>query len=276
MRNFSYLALTTLVLTTACPAPKKDTLPEERFCVEYSARECAAVAPQCNAAPKDCEPGRALACMTRVAIWKAALSGPRTYHAENVQTCLDKISETYSKIGIKGTALQELDKVCARVYQGNAKATEPCQVDLDCSANLACDGTKLRCGVPKQVSAGGGCANIGEYCPPTDHCRAVAGTFLCAKRQGKGQPCSAAEPCLESLLCAGTCVDKSAAGAVCTTHDECTDGYCSPFSGRCGAALIFAEGADSCRGFLGQTVPTRAPVSASDAAAVPDAGTDAL
>jgi hypothetical protein len=232
---------------------------EDRFCGEYVKRECAAVAPLCAASAAQCEAVRIADCQARVATLKTAAAEytVRAYRKDNVTACLDKVKDTYSRTLITGAALKELDDVCNRVFQGASKLLQACRVDVDCEGSLVCDPTKLLCGQKRTVPAGGQCANIGETCSAGEFCKLTGATYLCARRAAKTAACTPTDLCLESLRCSGgACVDKAVSGEACAAHDDCQTGYCSLFSHKCAAGLIFAEGADSCRLFLtGATAP---------------------
>ena len=106
------------------------------------------------------------------------------------------------------------------------------------------------------VAAGGNCANPGEVCQPAEYCKAVDGLSICNARADKNAECSATVPCKPNLRCAGTCMDKVANNAACTSDDECATGYCNPYApasvGRtCLPGLSFAPFAPSCEAYFG-------------------------
>lgn len=250
--NILVLSASVLLVGACTKADGDMPMTEAEFCQEYAKRECAAVAPLCGYAPASCEPTRVVDCRTRAGLWKTGVGGStRPFLPGNAPACLDKINTTYATLPITGAALRTLQDTCARVFQGTAKVTETCAVDADCENALICDKAKSRCGEKKQVTAGAGCANIGELCPVDEYCKPVSGTFLCSKRAVKGAACSAAEPCVPSQRCMGTCVDLMAVGMPCALDDECTSNYCNPYTKACGVGLNFADGSDSCDAYRG-------------------------
>jgi hypothetical protein len=253
-----------LVLPAAACEKSEPEVKQASFCEEYAKRECAAVAPPCAASPTQCEAVRTADCQTRTAALLTAQYTTRAFHPENVAACLAKVSETYKAPTVSGAALKELDAVCNRVYQGNAKLLEACQVDFDCAGTLICDPAKLLCGEKRVVPAGGQCANVGDVCSPGEFCRPLGASYLCSPRAAKAAACGEGGPCLESLLCReGACVEKSLPGTACIKHDDCQTGYCSISSNKCASSLIFGEGTDACRLYVG-------------AFSAPDAGADAF
>lgn len=258
--SLSLSCLALAALGGGCSKSDDPGMTEEQFCQEYGKRECAAVIPLCAYTAASCESVRVKDCQARVGVWKTATGGNRPFRAGNAQACLDKVKEVYGTMPITGLAQRGLDETCARVFQGTAKSLEACAVDLDCDGSQICD--KKLCAEKKPVAAGAFCANPGEICVAGESCKAggASAVLQCSKRKAVGEACSTADPCLETLRCTGTCAEKVALGVMCLQGEDCSSGYCSPFSQKCSGGLSFAEGSDSCRAYMGVAV------------AAPDAG----
>lgn len=251
------------LLTMASCQLGNDALTEQKFCEQYAQYECAGVAIVCGATPEACQTVRLAACKDRAA---ASKTGGRTYNPANTDSCLTKVRDGYKNGAVPIATLEAITQACERVFQGMAHANEACKVDYDCDGNLICD--KGRCGAPRMVASGAGCANIGEFCPPAEYCTNASGLYMCTKAQAKGAACSATQPCDPAFRCATTCVDKVPAGAACTSDDECTTRFCNPFvkpgqTRTCIPGLNFAVGSASCDAYA----PTPGVPAAS-----PDAG----
>jgi hypothetical protein len=255
MRNTLAL-LMTLSALAACSKADDAPMTEDQFCEEYAKRECEAVAPLCTFAVSACTPTRISQCHARITVWRTATGGSRPFRAENAEVCLDKVKSVYASVPISGAVLHTLQETCARVFQGTTKVSLPCSVDLDCDGNLICDPKVKVCADKKPVAAGSFCGNPGEVCGAGEWCKAGAagGVLQCAKRQAAGQACSTADPCVESLRCTGTCVERVPSGSTCLQDDDCSTGYCSPYLQKCGAGLNFADESPSCKEYAGAAV----------------------
>jgi hypothetical protein len=271
--RFAHLASLLLggLVTAGCEINTK-TMNEEEFCVEYAKRECGKVATACSfERPAACEKERADVCRA----WaKATKSDVRGFRPDNVDKCLEKVTETYGLPLIKAENLKALRDVCERVFQGSRKANEACTAEEECGGSLICD--KKRCAQRREVSAGGNCANPGELCPKGEFCQPMMGISVCSKRKEKGAMCTEAEPCGEALRCKDTCVERTAVNLACASDDECDSGYCSPHVKRCLLGLNFAAGSPSCDAFEGKAVNGDASAgAAADVGTRPDAGSGA-
>ncbi|HEY0712501.1 MAG TPA: hypothetical protein VGF45_07500, partial [Polyangia bacterium] len=213
MRRLVVLGLFVVVASAAaCAKQDKDEMTETEFCQEYARHECRAIAPLCEYPAASCEATRFNECQNRIVVWRNATTAMRPFRPANVPACLAKIDEAYGRLPITGATLQALDEVCARVFQGSAKALAPCVRDLDCDGNMICD--KGFCAERKPVAMGAFCANPGEVCIATESCRpgATAGVLQCLPKAAMGAACTPTEPCADTLRCAGTCVEKVAVG----------------------------------------------------------------
>jgi hypothetical protein len=255
-----------------------ESLSEDQFCTEWGKRECGPVAMRCTPFNvMSCEMARKKACEDFA---KDAKGGTRVYRPGNADACLKKVGEFYGKATpITAGDFELLNEICARVFQGTAKANEMCTVDHDCDGSLSCDRAKGRCGARKVVASLMGCANVGEACPRGEFCTKTTDLYLCGKKRGRGMACGMTEPCAEELRCqGGLCADRLDMGAGCAGHDDCRTGYCDPYTHGCGVGLSFAGDSSSCKAFAGAPAPAPVPdggVAASDGgagSAGPDSG----
>jgi hypothetical protein len=233
---------------------RQTPMTEESFCEEYARIECSKVSTFCTFDPATCEPTRNDACRVSAAALKG---GGHQFNAGNTDPCLKKLQEAYKNLPIPPSMLKAVDDTCARVFEGTARATEPCVLDYDCAGGLICD--KGHCGTLRIVPSLSGCANIGERCPANEFCTNdnPSMIFLCVRRLDQGAPCSLSRPCAEGLRCRNTCVPKLAQG-VCTADDDCQSGYCNRYltERTCGVGLSFSPQSPSCIAYM--TVPDAA------------------
>ena len=259
-----------LLMSTGCSRDEDKPLTEQQFCLEYARRECAMVTTWCAFPSADaCHAARASACQQRSAQLK---SGTRPFRPENTRACLDKVSAVYASQPITADGLRSVETICARVFSGNVAARAACTIDYECEKDLVCD--KGFCGTRKMVAAGEGCSNVGEVCPASQTCKPapMGGFSFCQKRQEAGMACSASEPCLETLRCSGTCIERLPLAAACSQHEDCalTAAICDPYAKICVPTLNFAINSDSCRAFMntGPAADGGVPPTALDGAAM--------
>jgi hypothetical protein len=184
----------------------------------------------------------------------AAVGSFREFIPVNAEACIAKTREVYGKIRDGMVAMppadyQAVQVLCGNVYRGATAENGPCHVNADCLGSLVCD--KGYCGTPKLVVAGGGCANIGEYCPAGSYCSPGNGVWMCTSKVGLLASCLAS-PCLESLRCAaGFCAARLPIGEACLRDDECQEGICHPYAAKCAADIRFADGNSACLAMAG-------------------------
>jgi hypothetical protein len=224
-------------------------LTRAQFSQQVSERECSSVAPACLVGEDDC-------VTARQTLWTSFArdeeTAGRPFDEANAGPCLAKVKAVYGvlakNLAIRAKDYRNLGDSCGRVFHGGASANEPCTIDADCTGDLICD--KGRCGSLRQVTPGGGCANIGEYCVQGYVCEDSSGVWTCVARRGKGAACSADSTCLESLRCAdGVCTDGLAIGAPCLADTDCASAFCEPFALRCGNDVRFAPETPACLAF---------------------------
>jgi hypothetical protein len=255
-RSWTIVSLLIGVGAVSCGALGGGPQNEGEFCVEYAKAECEKLPPICGfPAPTDCQAARKQACSSFVALVKGG--GQRAFRPDNVDECIDKVKTTYAKPLITSDDLNALDKVCARIFAGHAKANEACSIDQDCDGQLICD--KTRCGPLRIVAAGANCGNPGEVCSKGEFCRPDVGFSVCAKQQDKGMTCNVSQPCMPQYRCAegGSCVDGMPLMAPCSTDGDCASGYCDPYPltgmpRTCAPGLSFAFNTPSCQVYFGK------------------------
>ena len=217
-----------------------------QFCDDYAQEVCNAVSPACLIPVANCTSSQVAQC-TANAVNSVAAS--QNFIASNADACLSKVKEIYGKlkqgaVALQAADVQAMDTVCSRVYRGTGTANEACTTDADCIDNLVCD--KLFCGTPTQVAAGGGCANIGEYCVQGFYCGPAGGVLMCVAKAGLGGACDGT-PCVESLRCAGgVCAAQLGIGVDCAVDQDCTSRLCEPYAHKCAEDIRFANGSAAC------------------------------
>jgi hypothetical protein len=247
-RSIIFAALLSLLFTSCGSGGKPMT--REEFCQEVANRECSSIVSVCRIGEVDCLTTSQSAC-TNWALSEESNVPPRPFDPGKANACLSKVAEVYgmakSLVAIDATVFHRIDQACDRVFHGAAKAGEPCSIDADCTGALMCD--KGHCGNLKQRGPGEGCANIGETCYQGYACYGASGFPVCAPRPGLGAPCNTEIPCLESLRCNNeVCAGRLSIGA-CLTDGECSSGFCDPFAQECADDVRFAEGSSACRAF---------------------------
>jgi hypothetical protein len=259
--------ITIFALVALAGCQKSETpLTEETFCAEYARIECGKVAEFCSFNPATCEPARVIACKAEAVTRRGTT---RTFAPGNTDACLKKLEEAFRSQLITGAMLTAVDQACARVYQGSAKALEPCQADNDCLGGLICD--KGLCGTEKLVPAGSQCSNIGERCQPDEYCTVSSpnGPWRCLRRAAEDAMCSREVPCLPTLRCRTTCSKRLANGDECQADDDCLSNYCTRYVSRrtCGTGLSFSPESPSCFAYSPGDggVPGKAPNTTADA-----------
>lgn len=245
------------------------TMTEERFCQEYARIECGKVSAFCSFNPATCQPVRESVCRAQAATLKG---GGHAFNPDNTDACLKKLDDAYKSLPISASMLKGVDDVCARVFAGTAKASDPCAADYDCAGSLICD--KGHCGTLRVVGSLSGCANIGERCPPAEFCTNDNPNmiFMCLRRLDQGAPCSLSRPCAEGLRCRDTCIPKLDTQGQCAVDEDCQSGYCNRYVNNrtCGLGLTFSPESPSCVAYM---TPPEAGAMRSPNEVV-DAGTD--
>jgi hypothetical protein len=257
-----------LVLAVAGCGGDTKSLTEDQFCTEWAERECGQVAAKCVIKEGDCQPVRKKVCQDFAAAAKAT-STARKYVAGNTSTCLSRLNAIYGSSQIDPDDWSSMREACQRVFQGEAKADDKCTIDYDCEGTLICD--KGRC-AKKNTQNMTNCSNPGFLCSTGKYCKRDGDTFICEARIAQGIACSAAEPCLESLRCDGTCQPELDDGAKCTSDADCKSNFCSPFTGVCLKFVTFAMGSSSCNAFTSSSSTPDAGTSADTAASSDTSG----
>jgi hypothetical protein len=242
-RRFVFLSMLTLLGCGSQPGP----LTQTDYCNEYAQGVCSGVVPACLVTTATCMAVQLDKCTA-----DAQYNAGRVFIPANAETCLNKVSSTYSKlkqgsVALSAADLQAKDQACGDVYRGPVEKNGPCTADADCLDGLICDVAKGYCGTSKLVAQGAGCANIGETCPAGFYCSAITGVWLCLGRAGLGGACDAANPCMENLRCStGTCVVQLGIGEQCAVDQDCKTGLCEPYAGLCAQDVRFANHTAAC------------------------------
>jgi hypothetical protein len=247
--------LTTLVLGLGCGGGGGAPVTEASFCTRKAEAECQ-VTERCAADKTMCLTERMTLCSQFATAAKA--SGKRVFTPGNVNACVDKTRAVYGKPTITPQDMADVAEACNYVFQGDGEVlTDACDVKYDCKGKVICD--KGFCAMSMTKGASQPCSDPGAVCATGNYCTEnTAGLKVCTAKAMTGAPCSATIPCLEALRCAnGTCADRVAAGAACTSNDDCpTTGspYCDPYAGnRCDPGLSFAALSPSCADYGGTT-----------------------
>ncbi len=227
-----------------------EPLTQTEYCNQYAQDVCAGIVPACLMPQADCMAGRLAECTAQ-----AQENAGRDFLPPNAQVCLDKVKAVYGKLNQGAVSLSPADLetvalACGKVYRGTELPNGPCVADADCLDGLICD--KGYCGTARLVAQGAGCANIGEYCPSGSYCSTTSGVWMCASKLGLGGACSAANPCLESLRCAGgICSVQLDIGGACSVDQDCSSGFCEPYALKCAQDVRFANGNLDCQAMGG-------------------------
>ncbi len=258
MLNFKAVIVFVAALAAGCGSGGGTTMTQSDFCAKKAENECKAVADRCLASASACEAKRVKACNDFAAAQQAAPSSAvtRPFRPDLAKACLDKATEVYAKATITPADLAALNDVCARVFSGKKKSTDPdktCSSNYECEASQICDTGFMTCGPKRTVSAGAGCNNPGEICPTGQYC--TGSPRECMPKIAAGETCDDTSPCLEALRCsAGTCAERVDFAASCTSNDDCLPAhpYCDTYNGSvCTAGFTPSTGNAECIGAFG-------------------------
>jgi hypothetical protein len=251
------IVLLTPWLIVGCGGDDKPLTPTE-FSTRYAQEICAAVSPACLIPEASCV---AQQLSVRAGADQDAINQGRSFMPSVAQTCLNQISSVYGqlqggKVALKAGDLHKMNEDCRGVYRGRKLVNEACGADEDCATGLICDSGKVvgsgRCGAKKVVSQGGGCANIGEVCPPGSYCGSATGVPVCQNKLELGLSCGESAPCLETLRCSGgTCVAQLGYGDPCAVDQDCASGFCEPYAHKCADDVRFADRTPACLAMAG-------------------------
>lgn len=239
-----------IALVTACgddeaPADKYPT--SDSFCTAKAASECDAVAAACSVSDDACRTARKSACNTAAG---AATAQGRAYRPASAQECIDKVTALYADRVLDPAKTEAFEDACERVFTGDKKKSDACDNAYACEGTLFCDVDKGFCADKVTKKLNDPCNNPGDTCEKGLFCQDKGGgSRFCTAKGTLGVTCQVpAMPCAEDLYCNGTaCVARQAAGATCTTGDECVTGYCNP-SHQCQAPQYASE-TGTCKDF---------------------------
>jgi hypothetical protein len=247
-----FVVLGAALTVVACSSAAADKYPSsDSFCEAKATEECQVTA-RCGVTEGSCLTVRKAACSSFVS---SSASGSRQYRPGNAEACINKTHDVYGATApITPTIQGEIDAVCSKVFQGTTKALGACTVTTDCEGDLICD--KKLCANKVTKNSGDLCGNPGEICSSGSFCDTFSGgAAQCKPKKARDEACDAEKnPCNESLRCNNTCRDRFVAGESCGSNDDCASSapFCDPTnSNKCGAGLIFAPGAGSCKAYGG-------------------------
>jgi len=212
--------LVALVALVACSSDDPDKFgSSDAYCTARAESECTNLAKKCGASADACKTKRVATCNNAAA---AAANEGRSYRANAVQGCIDKIEEVY-KDGANNVTPEgevEVTTFCERVFGGDKKEREPCAKNFECEGALICDGVCIK---PETVAKNAGCANAGQVCEKGTYCQATGGRKFCVDKNKLDETCGVESPCIESLRCVNRCIAKVTVGQPCDTDGECAD-----------------------------------------------------
>jgi hypothetical protein len=197
--------------------------------------QCVAVAAAGAACDDDEECGQGNVC---AGIPGATVCAPRSAPGAEGQPCGNDLS---CQPGLFCAGAPGASTRCDR----RGGAGQPCDDDLPCAVGLVCAGGRLGARTCISVAAAGApctpstVSGVDSVCPLGTVCAAASST--CVVQPAMGEGCASGGPsCVEGWCDPATsrCEAWAAAGAPCTTPDQCRSGLCVPA----------ADGASLCRG----------------------------
>ena len=204
----------------------------DSYCSSRAEAECNGLAKKCGASVDACKKERVTVCTSANS---AAVAQGRSYHSDQVQTCLDSINDTYKNSAADVTPNEETktQAICDRVYSGSKQESETCTQTYECQGALICD--KGVCAAENIVALKGQCNNAGDVCATGAYCQQQGQTKFCVAKNDLGATCSADAPCLETSRCVNKCVALETAGQACDVDADCvTDApFCDPSTKKC-------------------------------------------
>jgi hypothetical protein len=246
---------------------------QAEFCAQKASKECEGVSLACLSDAPACKAARVQACEDFAMAQQTAPSSPalRPFRADKAAACISKAAEVYKKSPITPADRSALDEVCARVFSGTRKDTDPdpsCNFDYECDSPQICDIWFKTCAKKRVVEASAGCNNPGEVCPSEQFCAAPT-PHKCMPKLTAGMACDdETNPCLDTLRCAaGVCAAPVVtAGKACSTNSDCvsTAPYCDSYNGSiCTPGFIPSPGSNECVAAFGGVDTTGASGGAS-------------
>lgn len=235
-----------------CGDDKPETKPDENpypdyasFCNGVARAQCSkSVLTRCGGTGDSNETSACVSEVTRACVNKDSdvtrdIKNTSNYRKDNADACIKAIEATYAKDLIAATDHQSVRAACDPVFRGKNTAGFECENDLDCDTDLGCyrsdlSAAKGTCEKINKKAKGDDCNSKGDvcgaglFCTPTDK--------ICGGRpDAAGKECAATRPCIETLSCAnidpdtqkGTCSEKAATKATCTSDSECKSGFCA-------------------------------------------------
>ena len=240
-QTLSVLASVGVIALVACSSdPAGDAYPDvSSFCSAYADALCQGVAAGCGTTVDTCKTKAVAKCNTDAT--------GRAYKASNAPDCVDKTKNLFSQKTFTADQEKEQQTACGRTFGGTVAKNAPCQTDFECQGSMVCD--KGLCADKTDKKVGEACNNPGDICEKGSYCGNQGAVKFCLAKKAQGDLCPPDVPCLEDLVCVGTCQPKVGPGSVCGKDDECqqatTSPYCDPIQKKC--LPKYGLGTDSCK-----------------------------
>jgi hypothetical protein len=197
----------------------------------------------------------------------AVAAGKTKYDGAAAAECLNALGASFASCKLSDT-FADTPFACAATFTGTVSAGGDCLGDEECVSQqcdrTACDagtpcchGTCVAGAAPRDVPAGGACAQ-GDFCAPGTFCDQSAATPICAPAKAAGAPCMFGDSCVAGYFCLpatigatgpgqGFCVKPPTTGQTCTAPGTCdlrTD-FCDATTSKCRARIAVGGACDS-------------------------------
>ena len=259
-----------------CGDDKPETKPDENpypdyasFCNGVARAQCSkSVLTRCGFSGEDntaCVSEVTRACVNKDSEITRDVKNTSNYRKDNADACIKAVETAYAKDLIAAADHQTIRTSCDPVFRGKNTAGFECESDLDCDNDLSCyrgdlSAAKGTCQKANTKAKGDDCNSSGDICGKGLYCTAT--DKICGGRpDAAGKECAATKPCIETLSCTGidpdtlkgTCSEKTATGAACTSDSECKSGFCALVGAdkKCLENFSFGTGSPSCENFDG-------------------------
>lgn len=248
------LALLAFSACTVEASGPKDTVDpsiknQSAFCTTWAKAACNdTVVANCNEVDTTtCVLNQSAFCQTLV---------PETgYSPSQAQDCIDAVKAAYADAALDATELDTVLRLggpCAHLVVGPAKQGESCSQDADCDTtrNYSCvikgADTNGTCQIPSIQANVAPCDGLAMVCGGGAYCDVSDNGNNCLVTRAKGKTCAYDAMCADGLRCnipadstdGGTCDDKLANKASCSSDSECAVGICRSDTMVCTSKVI--------------------------------------